>query len=85
MISYKFTCFCNEWQCKAEKFHCKRMTDRLLNSCKAELSNLIASDEVASSDDPLKGFSEAIQNFINHYCLQDHSSKWCHHPKVNYV
>ena len=50
--------------------------------CKAALSNLIASDEVHESEDPLISFSEGIVNFHSHYCLDMHSFTWCHHEKV---
>ena len=46
------------------------------------LSNLISSEKIQGSDDPLKSFSEAILNFHSHYCLDDHSSPWCCHEKV---
>ena len=54
------------------------MTEGLLGHCKSALSNLISSEEVQESDDPLKSFSEAILNFHSHY------SPWCHHEKVTY-
>ena len=50
--------------------------------CKASLSNLVASDAIQSSEDLLALFSEAIVNFYSHYCLDDHTSTWCHHGKV---
>ena len=58
------------------------MTEGLLGHCKAALSNLISSEKIQGSDDPLKSFSEAILNFHSHYCLDDHSSPWCCHEKV---
>ena len=60
------------------------MTEGLLGHCKSALSNLISSEEVQESDDPLKSFSEAILNFHSHYCLDIHTSPWCHHEKVTY-
>ena len=58
------------------------MTEGLLGHCKAALSNLISSEKIQGSDDPVKSFSEAILNFHSHYCLDDHSSPWCCHEKV---
>ena len=58
------------------------MTEGLLNHCKSALSNLISSDKVQESDDPLKSFSKAILNFYSHYCLDIHTSPWCCHGKV---
>ena len=69
-------------KCKATAFRCKRMSESLLAHCKAALSNLIASDTVEASDDPLKAFSDGVFNFIPHYCLDDHSSSWCQHDKA---
>jgi hypothetical protein len=63
-------------------FKCKRMQEGFLGHCKAALSNLISSDAVKESEDPLKAFAEAIVNFHSHYCLDVHSSPWCHHEKV---
>ncbi len=79
-VSYVFLNFI--FQCRTSKFHCKRMPEEFLNHCKASLSNLIASDDVQKAEDPLASFSEAIMNFYSHYCLDDHTSKWCHHNKV---
>ena len=70
------------FQCQANNFRCKRMIDGLLGDCKSALSNLISSDKVQESADPLKSFSEAIVNFHLHYCLDIHTSPWCHHEKV---
>ena len=60
------------------------MTDAFIGSCKAALNNLISSEKIQSSDDPYSDFSDAIKNFHVHYCLDDHSSSWCHHEKVNW-
>ena len=59
-----------------------RMDDAFLSSCKAALSNLLSSNKIRESDDPFTLFSLAIMNFYSHYCLDDHSSEWCHHDKV---
>ena len=58
------------------------MDEALLSSCKAALSNLLSSDRIKQSDDPFTAFSSAIVNFYSHYCLDEHSSEWCHHDKV---
>ena len=58
------------------------MDDAVLSSCKAALSNLLSSDRIKQSDDPFTAFSCAVMNFYRHYCLDDHSSEWCHHDKV---
>jgi hypothetical protein len=58
------------------------MDEAFLSSCKAALSNLLSSDKIRESDDPFTVFSSAIMNFYSHYCLDDHSSEWCHHDKV---
>jgi len=43
----------------------------------------MASTDVLEAQDPLKAFSDALLNFHNHYCLDDHTSVWCqYHPKV---
>lgn len=61
---------------------CKRMTDSFITNAKSSLSNLTRCAEVVDSTDPLKSFSEGIQNFYNHY-TGDHSSVWCKfHGKV---
>ena len=72
-------------QCRADNLRCRRMPESFLGHCKAALSNLIASDQIQESNDPLKSFSEAIVNFYFHYCLDVHSSAWCHHEKVALV
>ena len=59
------------------------MGEGFLNSCKAALSNLISSEVIESSDNPYADFSSAIKNFHDHYCLDDHTSTWCHHDKVS--
>ncbi len=41
------------------------MPEEFLNSCKASLSNLIASDAIQKAEDPLASFSEAIVNFFS--------------------
>ena len=44
----------------------------------------MASPDVVTAEDPLKAFSEALLNFHSHYCMDDHSSKWCqYHLKVD--
>ena len=53
-----------------------------MGSCKAALSNLILSDKIQEGEDAFKSFSESILNFHPHYCLDVHSSPWCHHDKV---
>ena len=58
------------------------MDEGFLSGCKAALSNLLSSDTIKRSDDPFTAFSSAIMNFYSHYCLDEHSSEWCHHNKV---
>ncbi len=58
------------------------MSDSTLNSCKTALGNLIASDKIQEADNPLEAFTEGIQNFLAHYCHDQHTSSWCYHPKV---
>ena len=58
------------------------MSDATINSCKAALNNLIASDHVCDSEDPYQAFSDGILNFYSHYCLDSHGSAWCYHDKV---
>ncbi len=58
------------------------MPEQFIGSCTAALSNLISSDVIQSAQDPYKAFCEGIMNFHQHYCLNDHSSPWCHHEKV---
>ena len=58
------------------------MTDPFIGSCKAALNNLISSDRIQESEDPYKDFFQGILNFHSHYCLDEHSSSWCHHEKV---
>ena len=71
------------YQCKADQLgKCKRMPEQFVVSCTAALKNLISSDTIQSADDPYEAFSEGIQNFYKHYCLNDHSSSWCSHEKV---
>ena len=68
------------FQCRKQGFgKCKRMPEVFLNSCKTALN---ASDTVADGEDPYTAFSEAILNFFQHYCCDDHSSSWCTHDKV---
>ena len=69
-------------QCKAAGFKCKRMAEPFLGSCKAALNNLISSEQLQASDNPFRDFSAGILNFHQHYCLDIHSSPWCHHEKV---
>jgi len=57
------------------------MSDAVINSCKWVLNNLISSEVISESSDPLQDFSSAILNFYNHYCLDDHTSNSCHHEK----
>ena len=52
------------FQCQANNFRYKRMTDGLLGHCKSALSSF---DKVQESADSLKSFSEAIVNFHSHY------------------
>ena len=59
------------------------MSEAFLGRCKASLNNLIASEVVQESEDPYSAFSEGILNFYQHYCLDIHTSSWCHHEKVN--
>lgn len=61
------------------------MPEGFLGHCKAALSNLISSDKLQQSDDSLEAFSEAILNFHSHYCLDVHSSPWCHHEMVRSI
>ncbi len=63
----------------------QRMPKSLLSHCKTSLGALISSDAVNNDEDPLQAFSEGIKNFYNHYCKDDHSSKWCHQDKVNII
>lgn len=58
------------------------MSEAFIGSCKTALTNLISSDRIQSSDDPFKSFAEGLLNFHRHYCLDDHTSSWCHHEKV---
>ncbi len=58
------------------------MSEGLLTHCKTVQSNLISSDEVNSATDHLKEYSEGIENFLAHYCYDDHISAWCRHDKV---
>ncbi len=58
------------------------MSDSTLNSCKTALGNMIASDKIQEADNPLEAFTEGIQNFLAHYCHDQHTSSWCYHPKV---
>lgn len=58
------------------------MPEEFLNSCKTALRNLIASDQMVESEDPYPLFSEGVLNFYQHYCLDVHTSTWCHHEKV---
>ena len=40
--------------------------------------------DVLDAPDPLKAFSNALVNFHNHHCLDDHGSVWCkYHPEVH--
>jgi hypothetical protein len=59
------------------------MSDGFLTSCKNRLSNIIVSTAVLESDDPFAEFSAALLNMHNHYCLDNHTSKWCTHEKVS--
>ena len=59
------------------------MSEAFLGSCKTALNNLIASEAITEHENPYTAFSEAQLNFLNHYCLNDHSSEWCHHEKVS--
>ena len=59
------------------------MSEGILAHCKAAFSNLIASEQVESASDPLMAVTEGILNFVSHYCLNDHTSEWCHHQKVS--
>ncbi len=54
-----------------------------MGSCRSALSNLISSDTIQNSEDPLKSFSEALVNFHSHYCMDVHTLSWCHHKKVS--
>ena len=62
-----------------------------MGGCKAALSNLIASDQIMGKEkimgkeNAFTSFSEAILNFYQHYCLDEHSSPWCCHDKVRKV
>ena len=70
-------------QCKADNLgKCKRMPENFIGSCTAAFKNLIASDIIQSAEDPYEAFSEGILNFHSHYCLNNHTSTWCHHEKV---
>lgn len=53
-----------------------------MKSCKNRLSTLIVSAAVTESEDPFGSFSSALLNMHNHYCMDDHTSKWCTHEKV---
>jgi len=53
--------------------------------CKTALSNLTTSDELQQADNSYKAFSDGVQNFLRHYCLDDHTSTWCHHDKVKII
>ena len=59
------------------------MSEAFLGRCKASLNNLTASEAVQESEDPYSAFSEGILSFYQHYCLDIHTSSWCHHGKVN--
>lgn len=59
------------------------MPEQLLGSCSSALTNLISSDAVKGHEDPFSAFSEGVLNFHAHYCLDDHTSSWCTHEKVN--
>ena len=59
------------------------MSEGILAHCKAALSNLFVSEQVELASDPLMAISEDILNFVSHYCLNDHTSEWCHHEKVS--
>ena len=48
--------------------------------CKVSLNNLIST--CIESDDPYNEFSNGLVNFYNHYCEDNHGSKWCYHEKV---
>ncbi len=61
------------------------MTEAFMGTCKATLSNLISSERIQESEDPLASFSKALLNFYPHYCLDVHTSSWCHHEKVMYI
>ena len=70
-------------KCKSANLgRCKRMSEAFFNSCKAHLNNFISSDRIRDSEDPHGDFAAAIVNCHSHYCLDDHSSTWCHHEKV---
>ena len=44
----------------------------------------MANTDVVAADDPLSAFSEALMNFYDHYCRDEHSSKWCqYHAEVD--
>ena len=88
MSGSNFTCKLNTsyhyvQQCKAaNQGRCKRMGEGFINSCKTALNNLMSSEKIKSSADPYDDFFIAIKNFHAHYCLDDHTSTWCHHEKV---
>ena len=69
-------------QCPKGQPRCKRMDNAFLTSCKTALSNLLSSARIKESDDPFAAFPLAVMNFYSHYCLDEHSSEWCHHEKV---
>ena len=59
------------------------MSEGFIGSCKRALNNLISSDRIQASSEPYKDFAEGIRNFYSHYFLDDHTSSWCFHEKVN--
>lgn len=59
------------------------MPEEFIGSCTTALKNLISADDIKTSATPYSDFSEGIKNFHKHYCLDDHTSRWCHHPKVH--
>ncbi len=61
------------------------MSVEFLRSCKSALRNLISSERIEESDDPYSLFSDGVLNFVSHYCLDDHTSTWCHHLKVRKI
>ena len=58
------------------------MPEPFIWSCSSALTNLISSDRIQENQEPFKAFSEGILNFYAHYCLDDHTSSWCTHEKV---
>ena len=61
------------------------MSDSFIRSCKNRLANIISMEAVTESDDSFAAFSAALLNMHSHYCLDDHTSKWCTHEKVHSI